>query len=96
MSGILGNAVTGAGGGTYTVDNSLRLRSSAGAFLNKTVSVSGSSTTWTWSAWIKLGTLPTAENGLFGAGGGASPGPAPGNSGASSWLLFLRSSSPPS
>ena len=44
-------------GGGYQISRSVRLRSSASAYLNRTPSVSGSSTTWTWSGWIKRGVL---------------------------------------
>ena len=55
----------------YKVEESLRFRSSAGAYLNRTPSVTGSQTTWTWSAWVKRGTLGTT-NILFNAGDGSS------------------------
>ena len=47
------------------VNNSLRLRSSASANLNRTPSVASNRKTWTWSAWVKRGTLNTNGN-LFG------------------------------
>lgn len=37
------------------VSNSLRFRSSASAYLNRTPSVSGNQQKWTWSAWVKQG-----------------------------------------
>jgi len=46
---------TGAPAG-YTINNSLRFRSTASAYLNRTFGA-GSQTSWTWSAWIKRGTL---------------------------------------
>lgn len=70
MSAILGTAVTGSAG-AYTIDNSLRIRSSASAYLSRSIGSTTNNTKWTWSAWIKLGTIPTGEQGLFGAGGGA-------------------------
>ena len=39
------------------MQRSLRFRSSASAYLNRTPSVAGNRQTWTWSAWIKLGVL---------------------------------------
>lgn len=57
MSAILGTSVTGAGGGAYSIDNSLRFRSSASALMSRAFGSSGTLTTWTWSAWIKLGAL---------------------------------------
>jgi len=40
----------------YTLNRSLRLRSSASAYLNRS-QTAGSTTTWTWSGWVKRGTL---------------------------------------
>ena len=57
--GILGNAVPGAGGGAYTIDNSLRFRNSASAYLSRTPSVAGNRKIFTWSSWIKRGNLPS-------------------------------------
>ena len=39
------------------VNNSLRFRSSASAYLNRTPTTAGSGTTFTWSGWIKRGIL---------------------------------------
>ncbi len=53
------------------VQNSLRFRSSASAYLSRTPGVSGNQTTWTWSAWVKRGAL--GINGfLIGAGASTS------------------------
>jgi hypothetical protein len=73
---------TGNGGGlqvgeiqkpftTYEVSNSLRLRSSAPAYLNRTPASAGNLTTWTWSGWVKRGKLSEAQV-LFSAGVDAS------------------------
>ena len=52
----------GASGGEYTIDDSLRFRSSASAFLNRTNTATPTSTTiWTCSFWIKRGTLGTNQ-----------------------------------
>ena len=48
------------------VNNSLRFRSSASAYLNRTFGTPTSNNKWTWSGWVKRGTLG-AQNGLFGA-----------------------------
>jgi hypothetical protein len=65
MSGILGTSVTGAGGASaYTIDNSLRFRSSASANLRRTPTVTSNQRTWTWSAWVKRGSL-TSDQMLF-------------------------------
>ena len=44
------------------VTNSLRFRSSASAYLNRTPSVAGNRNTWTWSGWVKRGTLGTNQS----------------------------------
>ena len=46
--------------GGYTIANSLRLRSSASAYLSRTFA-SGTRTTWTWSGWAKRGALGTRQ-----------------------------------
>ena len=43
--------------GAYSVKQSLRFRSSASAYLNRTPSVAGNRQTWTWSGWVKRGIL---------------------------------------
>jgi hypothetical protein len=51
------------------VNNSLRFRSSNSAYLSRTPSVAGSLTTWTWSGWVKRGTLSASLNiPIFSAG----------------------------
>jgi hypothetical protein len=47
------------------VGNSLRFRASASAYLSRTPAVDGSRTTWTWSSWVKRGTLGTGQT-IFG------------------------------
>lgn len=53
----------GAGGGTlfYTLNNSLRLRSSASAYMARTPAVAGNRRTWTWSGWVKRGILGSTQ-----------------------------------
>ena len=53
-------------GGGYTVSRSVRFRSSASGYMNKTFATPTSSTIWTWSAWVKRGRL-TGTYRLFGA-----------------------------
>ena len=55
----------------YFIKNSLRFRASASGYLNKTLTTPTNNLKWTWSAWIKRGTL-SASNVLFGAGDGSS------------------------
>jgi hypothetical protein len=45
----------------YNLTRSLRFRSSASAYLNRTPASAGNQTTWTWSGWVKRGTLSTSQ-----------------------------------
>ena len=49
------NAISTTGG--YDINNSLRFRSSATASLSRTPGTAGNRQKWTWSAWVKRGTL---------------------------------------
>ena len=50
----------GSGGGSaYTIPKSLRFRSSASAYLNRTPASATNQTTWTWSGWVKKANLST-------------------------------------
>ena len=61
----------GAGGSAgYSVNKSLRFRSSASAYLGRTPSVTGSQTTWTWSGWFKRGALGFEQEFLAGGTNG--------------------------
>ena len=60
----------GASGG-YNLENSLRFRSSASAYLSRTFPTAGNRQTWTWSGWVKRGTLG-ANQCLLGTGTGSS------------------------
>jgi hypothetical protein len=68
MSVIGSNILAGAAGqgGGYVIDNSLRLRSSASAYLSRTPASAGNRKTWTWSGWVKRGAISAGR--LFGAG----------------------------
>ena len=50
------------------VGNSLRFRSSASAYLNRTPTTAGNLQKWTWSSWVKRGALSYGESTLFNAG----------------------------
>ena len=41
----------------YKISRSVRLRSSASAYLSRTLGTPTSGTTWTWSGWVKRGSL---------------------------------------
>lgn len=46
----------------YNLQKSLRFRSSASAYLNRTPASNGNLTTWTWSAWVKRGAISNGNN----------------------------------
>jgi hypothetical protein len=50
----------------YNLTRSLRTRSSATAYLNRTPATTTNRQTWTWSCWVKRGTLGSFQR-LFGA-----------------------------
>ena len=64
---MLQHSVIESGG--YNIDRSLRFRGSASAYLNRTPASAGNRKTWTWSGWVKLGTLGTRRF-LFSGGAG--------------------------
>jgi hypothetical protein len=69
MSVIGSNILAGASGqgGDYTIARSLRFRSSASAYLNRTPASASNQKTWTFSAWLKRGQL-TSDQTIFQAG----------------------------
>jgi hypothetical protein len=48
--------------GSYDINNSLRFRSSASAYLNRTAGSTTNRQTWTWSGWVKRGTLGARQH----------------------------------
>ncbi len=68
MSAFHDNALMGASGSQgYQISRSVRLRSSASAYFNRTNSSSPTnSIKWTWSGWVKRGSLGSQQN-LVGA-----------------------------
>jgi len=62
---ILNNSNAISSGG-YDINNSLRLRSSASAYLNRTPASSGNRQIFTFSAWVKRGSLGSAQTLLSG------------------------------
>ena len=54
------NAISAAGG--YDITDSLRIRQSASGYLERTPTTSGSTTTATWSFWIKLADISGTTN----------------------------------
>jgi hypothetical protein len=63
--------LTGAGG--YQIQRSVRLRLSATAYFSRTPSVAGNRQKWTWSGWVKRGSLSSTQV-VFGAGQNATTG----------------------
>ena len=61
------NAIPTTGGG-YNLENSLRLRSSASAYLSRTPTVAGNQKTWTFSCWVKFGDIGSGYATLFSGG----------------------------
>jgi len=59
MSVITNNLLQGDDG--YNISRSVRLRSAATATFSRTTGTATSATTWTWSAWIKRGTLGSIQ-----------------------------------
>jgi hypothetical protein len=60
MSIIGSNILAGASGqvgGGYTIENSLRFRASASAYLTRTPASAGNRKTWTLSFWVKFGKI---------------------------------------
>ena len=45
----------------YAIQRSLRFRSSASAYLSRTPASASNRTTWTWSGWVKRGTLGSSS-----------------------------------
>jgi hypothetical protein len=68
MSVLGGNPLllgSGDGAAGFTTQRSVRLRSSNTAYLNRTPAGASNRKTWTWSAWVKRGSLGTTANALF-------------------------------
>ena len=59
---------SGNQGGAYNIERSLRFRSSASAYLNRTPANAGNRRTFTWSGWVKLGLIDLNYRSLFANG----------------------------
>jgi hypothetical protein len=57
------NAISTAGG--YNLNNSLRFRASASAYLSRTPASAGNQQKFTWSGWVKRGTVSSGYPVLF-------------------------------
>jgi hypothetical protein len=68
MSAFHDNVLIGSSAPTgYNLTNSLRFRSSASAYLNRTPASAGNRQIWTWSGFVKRGSITNGS--LFGADG---------------------------
>lgn len=64
---ILNNSNAISTSAAYNLTNSLRFRASATATLTRTPATASNRKTWTWSGWVKRGTLSASTSlGLFG------------------------------
>jgi hypothetical protein len=69
---ILNNSNAISSGG-YDINNSLRFRSSASAYLSRTFTTPTNNKIFTWSGWVKRGQISTSTSqNLFRSGGGGS------------------------
>jgi hypothetical protein len=66
--------VLSAGTSAYNLTNSLRLRASASAYLSRTPASTGNRQIFTWSGWVKRGTIGNQYQNIFGAGAVGSGG----------------------
>ena len=57
MSVVNAIPLIAAGDDGYSLSRSLRFRSSASAYLNRTPATASNRTTWSWSGWVKRGKL---------------------------------------
>ena len=57
---ILNNSNAISSGG-YDINNSLRFRQSASAYLLRTPASASNQKTWTWSAWVKRGLISSTQ-----------------------------------
>ena len=62
---MIGNPLLLGDEGGYQISRSVRLRSSATAYLSRTPAGASNRSTWTWSGWVKRGVLDATQNTLF-------------------------------
>ena len=65
LSASKSGSASGASG--YNLTRSLRFRASASAYLNRTPASATNRQQWTWSGWVKRGTLTSSYPTIFGA-----------------------------
>jgi hypothetical protein len=76
MSVLNENQLIGASGagGDYEIEQSLRFNDDDSSYLSRTPSSAGNRKTWTWSGWVKRGSLPTNTQTIFMASNPSSAG----------------------
>jgi hypothetical protein len=62
--------ISGAEGGGYTIERSLRFNSSDSAYCGRNFTSAGNQKKWTWAGWVKRSTLSSGYQTLFSAGSG--------------------------
>jgi hypothetical protein len=62
------SAAAGQVGGDYQISRSLRFNSADSAYLSRTPASAGDRKTWTWSGWVKRGSLSETFPRLFSTG----------------------------
>ena len=63
------NILAGASGQAgYFLNRSVRLRSSASAYFNRTPATASNRKTWTWSGWVKRGIISSGQQTIFSGG----------------------------
>lgn len=65
MSGLTGNNILAGSSGQaagYNIDQSLRFENGDSAYLSRTPASAGNRKTWTWSGWVKRGSLDVIED----------------------------------
>lgn len=72
MAILNNNPLVGASGnqGGYNINNSLRFRASASAYLSRTPASATNRKTWTWSGWVKKSNVTTYNTLFFANAGG--------------------------
>ena len=67
--GLIRQGASGSTDSTYFIDQSIRFNATDTSYMTKTISSTGSRTTWTFSTWFKLGTsaISISFSGLFSA-----------------------------
>ena len=69
MSAVNAVALFAAAGGDYQISRSVRLRRSASAYFNRTLTTPTNNKIWTWSGWAKRGSLSSIQALLSGLSG---------------------------